>query len=652
MHRKVVKNSRKAKGDKGIQEVSSSHFDIVVVGGGHAGSEAAAAAARMGAKTLLITMSLEAIGRMSCNPAIGGIGKGQIAREIDALGGLMGHATDESGLQFRMLNRSKGPAVWSPRAQCDRFMYAAAIRRMLEAEPNLYMRSDMVVDLETDGDRISGVITQLGQRITAGAVILTSGTFLNGQIHIGDKSYGGGRMGEGASRGLTGALNNLGFESGRLKTGTPPRLDGRSINYGVLEEQIGDAEPVPFSYMTDRLPESQLSCWITFTDEAVHDVLRTGFDRSPMFVGRIQGTGPRYCPSIEDKIDRFADKDRHQIFLEPEGWNTHEVYVNGFSTSLPEEVQEQAIRGIKGLEDVHILRPGYAIEYDYFQPYQLRYSLETKLVRGLFFAGQINGTTGYEEAGAQGLIAGTNAALYVKGEEQLVLKRSEAYIGVLIDDLVAKGTEEPYRMFTSRAEHRMMLRQDNADQRLTQRGADIGLVSEDRLERMKRRNSARSTLTTAVRTTSVSPGDVNPFLESLGSAPVRQTDRVAKVALRPEVSLRALLSATDLDSLIPSIEGLESIEDMVEIDLKYEGYVERERGLIEKMEQFESKKLPGDMDYHAIQNITIEAREKLHRIKPENLGQASRISGVSPSDVSVLMVMIKSGRFPRLSAEA
>lgn len=632
--------------------MSDSHFDIIVVGGGHAGSEAAAAAARMGAKTLLITMSLEAIGRMSCNPAIGGIGKGQIAREIDALGGLMGHATDESGLQFRMLNRSKGPAVWSPRAQCDRFMYAAAVRRMLEAEPNLYMRSDMVVDLETKGDRISGVVTQLGQRISAGAVILTSGTFMNGQIHIGDMSYGGGRMGEGASRGLTGALNNLGFESGRLKTGTPPRLDGRTINYDLLEEQKGDSDPAPFSYMTDRLPSKQLSCWITFTDESVHDVLRTGFDRSPMFVGRIQGTGPRYCPSIEDKIDRFADKDRHQIFLEPEGWNTHEVYVNGFSTSLPEEVQERAIRGIKGLEDVHILRPGYAIEYDYFQPYQLRYSLETKLVNGLFFAGQINGTTGYEEAGAQGLVAGTNAARYVKGEEQLILKRSDAYIGVLIDDLVAKGTEEPYRMFTSRAEHRMMLRQDNADQRLTEMGASIGLVSDERLERMHRRSQARRILTEAVRSTSVSPEQVNPFLASLDSAPVRQSDRIAKVALRPEVSLSSLLSATGFQALIPPIEGLESIEDMVEIDLKYEGYVERERGLIEKMEQFESKELPVDLDYHAIHNITIEAREKLHRIRPQNLGQASRISGVSPSDVSVLMVMIKSGRFPRMASNA
>jgi tRNA uridine 5-carboxymethylaminomethyl modification enzyme len=624
-------------------------YDIIVVGGGHAGSEAAAAAARMGARTLLITMSLEAIGRMSCNPAIGGIGKGQIAREIDALGGLMGLATDESGLQFRMLNRSKGPAVWSPRAQCDRFMYAAAVRRMLEAEPNLFMRSDMAVDLLTEGDRVAGVVTQLGVEIWSKAVILTSGTFMNGQIHIGDKSYGGGRMGEGASKGLTGALHRLGFESGRLKTGTPPRLDGRTIDYSRLEEQVGDSDPSPFSYMTDRLPEKQLSCWITFTDPDVHDILRTGFDRSPMFVGRIQGTGPRYCPSIEDKIDRFSDKDRHQIFLEPEGWQTHEVYVNGFSTSLPEEVQMAAIRRVPGLKEVHMLRPGYAIEYDYFPPYQLRYSLETKAVQGLFFAGQINGTTGYEEAGAQGLIAGTNAARYVQEKEQLVLKRSEAYIGVLIDDLVAKGTDEPYRMFTSRAEHRMMLRQDNADERLTEIGHGVGLVSEERLRRMEQRQTARQQLLDAVRNTSITPEEVNPFLQTLESAPVKQTDRIAKVALRPEVSLGELLRSTGTQYLIPESEGLERVEEMVEIDLKYEGYVERERGLIEKMEQLESMPLPNELDYQAIQNITMEAREKLGRIRPENLGQASRISGVSPSDVSVLMVMVKSGRMPRVA---
>lgn len=617
-------------------------YDVIVVGGGHAGSEAAAAAARMGARTLLITMNLEAIGRMSCNPAIGGIGKGHIAREIDALGGLMGRVTDQAGIQFRMLNQRKGPAVWGPRAQCDRLEYATAVREELESIPNLSMRADMVKEVLVEEGAVTGVVTQLEQTFKARSVILTSGTFMNGLIHIGERQFGGGRMGERASTGLTGCLHRLGFESGRLKTGTPPRIDGRSINYDVLQEQPGDPEASPFSYMTDQLPGGQLSCWLAYTNPATHNLLRTGFDRSPMFAGRIQGQGPRYCPSIEDKIDRFADKDRHQLFLEPEGRRTFEVYVNGFSTSLPEEVQYEALRTVPGLENVHMLRPGYAIEYDYFPPYQVRYSLETKQVRGLFFAGQINGTTGYEEAAAQGLMAGINALQYIRDADPVVLPRSQAYIGVLIDDLVAKGTEEPYRMFTSRAEHRILLRQDNADLRLTELGYRLGLASKGRYDRMLAKKEALNKTTQALEKTSVKPAVVNGYLESVGTSPIQQSERIGKLALRPQINLSDLLSHAGLtEEIVTPGPGLERTERLVEIQLKYAGYVERQEEMVGKMAQLERWSIPSGFDYQSVQTISMEAREKLSKIEPENLGQASRISGVSPADISVLMVLLK-----------
>lgn len=619
-------------------------YDVIVVGGGHAGSEAAAAAARMGCATLLITMNLNAIAQMSCNPAIGGVAKGQLVREIDALGGIMGLVADSSGVQFRMLNRSKGPAMWSPRAQSDRMMYAQHVRQQLESLPRLHLRQDSVTEILTDDQQqVRGILTQGGQPIYSKTVILTNGTFLNGVIHIGEKQFGGGRSGERASTGLTASLEKLGFESGRLKTGTPPRVDGRTIDYEKLEIQYGDEQPTAFSFQTEQLPgiDEQLTCWIAYTTPEVHEILKTGFDRSPMFNGRIQSTGPRYCPSIEDKIDRFAERDRHQLFLEPEGYNTCEMYLNGFSTSLPEDTQYHALRTIPGFENVVLIRPGYAIEYDYFPPHQIKRNMETKLVGGLYFAGQINGTTGYEEAASQGLMAGINAVQNIRNRNEVVLKRSEAYIGVLIDDLVNKGTEEPYRMFTSRAEHRILLRQDNADLRLTPLGYDIGLATRERKSRLDLKKEKVETLKELLTEYSARPETYNRFLENKNQSPLKQSQKIPKLITRPHLSLRELmLQDPVLKEKIDNLTNDSLVIEQVEIQFKYEGYIQKEHEMVRQIMEKENMRIPEKISYDNLQSLSSEGRQKLIKVKPETIGQASRISGVSASDISVLMIYL------------
>lgn len=614
-------------------------YDVIVVGAGHAGCEAAAAAANMGSKTLLVTMNLQTIAQMSCNPAMGGIAKGQIVREVDALGGYSGIVTDMSMIQFRMLNRSKGPAMWSPRAQSDRMLFSQKWRELLEQTPNLDFYQDMVSGLLVKDGRIQGVITGMGNEIRSKTVVLTNGTFLNGIIHIGEKQFGGGRMAEKAATGITEQLVSLGLESDRLKTGTPPRIDGRSLDYSKMEEQKGDDDLVGFSYMpVERIrPEQQRSCWIAYTNQVVHDTLKTGFDKSPMYAGRIEGTGPRYCPSIEDKINRFGDRDRHQLFVEPEGWNTVEIYLNGFSTSLPEDVQYKSLIQIPGFENVRMFRPGYAIEYDYFPPHQLHYSLETKLLGGLFFAGQINGTTGYEEAACQGLMAGINAHNLAHEKEPLILKRSEAYIGVLIDDLITKGTEEPYRMFTSRAEYRTLLRQDNADWRLTELGYKLGLASEERYQQIIQKKTAVEEITAQFRSISVSPELMNPYFETVGSAPMTQKQKLSQLVLRPGVGAKELINAIpDLHEVFAKYNAVDL--EQAEIQMKYDVYIEKEKEMVGRMAQMEELEIPTNFDYMKVQAISNEAREKFKRIQPGTLGQASRISGINPSDIQILMV--------------
>ncbi|MBK7290984.1 MAG: tRNA uridine-5-carboxymethylaminomethyl(34) synthesis enzyme MnmG [Chitinophagaceae bacterium] len=614
-------------------------YDVIVVGAGHAGCEAAAAAANLGSQTLLVTMNMQTIAQMSCNPAMGGIAKGQIVREIDAMGGYSGIVTDLSTIQFRMLNRSKGPAMWSPRAQNDRMLFHLKWREMLENTPNLDFYQDMVKGLIVKDGKCEGIMTGLGHEIKAKSVVLTNGTFLNGIVHIGEKNFGGGRMAEKAATGITEQLVSLGFESDRLKTGTPPRIDGRSLDYSKMEEQKGDDEVIGFSFLDTEKPKTQRSCWITYTNQTVHDVLKTGFDRSPMFAGRIDGTGPRYCPSIEDKINRFAERDRHQLFVEPEGWNTVEIYVNGFSTSLPEETQYEALRNIVGFEKVKMFRPGYAIEYDYFPPTQLRYTLETKGIQNLFFAGQINGTTGYEEAACQGLMAGINAHQKSKNLEPVVLKRSEAYIGVLIDDLISKGTDEPYRMFTSRAEFRTLLRQDNADLRLTELSYRLGLASQERMDKVIAKRNGVEEIKLILKDFAVEPAEINEYFTTINSSPISEKQKAQKILLRPDVELDEFAEA--LPKLKDALKtySTETLEQ-ASIQVKYDTYIEKEKELVQRMSQLEELEIPETFDYKKIVSLGNEAREKLTKIKPRTLGQASRISGINPSDVQILMVFM------------
>ena len=610
-------------------------YDIIVVGAGHAGCEAAAAAANMGSKVLLATMNMGTIGQMSCNPAIGGVAKGQIVREIDALGGYTGRVTDKTMVQFRMLNRSKGPAMWSPRAQSDRFRFAEEWRLVLEKNKNVDFWQEMVSQILVNGDRVVGIKTALGVEIYSRSVVLTNGTFLNGLIHVGEKNFGGGRSGEKASKGITEQLEGLGFVSGRMKTGTPPRVDGRSLNYKNMEKQPGDSNHGFFSFLSKKKLKKQLACHITYTNSSTHECLEEGFDRSPMFNGRIKSVGPRYCPSIEDKITRFRDKERHQIFVEPEGWNTVEVYVNGFSTSLPEEIQLKALRTIKGFEKVKMFRPGYAIEYDYFPPTQLKPTLETKPIQNLFFAGQINGTTGYEEAACQGLIAGINSHNKINEKESFVLGRSDAYIGVLIDDLINKGTDEPYRMFTSRAEHRILLRQDNADLRLTELGYKIGLASEKRMVQVEKKKEGIKQITEEIKKIKIKPKDINPFLKLKDSSPIKESKSVIDLIKRPNIHLK------DLKLFTGKINKKAEESEQVEINTKYESYIEKEMETVDKMKRLEDSVIPENYDYKKIKSLSAEALEKLSAIRPKSIGQASRISGVSPSDVSILMVHMK-----------